>query len=1411
MPRLDQVSLERARPQPSTFVLRRFFLCLLALASWVHATGAQTVDTDLWVTNGDVRAIVQSGDNVYLGGNFSRVGPATGCGVPLDVSSAGVPSVFPKIAGSSATLAVNCVIPDGTGGWYIGGSFTSVGGFPRLNMAHIKSDLTVDQNFDPRPNSTVGAMALSGSVVYLAGDFTDLDGVLRNRLAAVDVATGDPTAWNPAPNGIVSALAVSGSVVYVGGAFTQIGGQPRLRIAAINGATGVATSWNPSADNEVHSLAVNGSIVFAGGLFITIGGQPRPYLAAIDALTGAATGWDPPCDNDVRFMVVGGSQLYIAGLFSQVGGASRNGLAALDVGASLVSSWDPNPDSRVLTIVPDGPTVWVGGTFESVGGEQFGNIAKLDASTGAALDWTPILDGPVNALARGGTRIYAGGSFRSVGGVARNNLAAFQISTGSVTSWNPNSNGIVQCMALRGDSVYVGGHFTVMGGSARNRIAAVHRITGLVTPFNPNANGSVYALTAHGVAIYAGGDFTTLGGVTRNRLAAIKLDSTLFPWNPNLNGTVRAILVNSPTIYVGGTFTTVGAATRNRAAAIDSTTGTATGWDPSPNGTIVYALGLMDNRIYIAGDFTVIELQSRNRLAALNPVSGLAYSWDPSPNGPVLCLAVTSSLVYFGGSFTQVAGQSRPSLAAFEIPAGVLKSWNPTTNRTVSAIAKQDSVVFVGGAFTAVGVSPQAQIAGIEAIPEVTSISNPIGGNGGAVTVDLRGTGFRFGATAKLVRTGFADIPGTTPVVAGNGRSLTTTFDLTGKAAGLWNAIVTNPGPMASSPSLLNLYLVQAVTGPQLTVSVVGPDSIRAGVSTPFDVVIENAGNVDAVAVPLWIIGIPSNATVGLGFTSSPPPQAGGEPSWSGVPATFTAGGAQYLPLVIPRVPPGVHTRRITLSVPVTSPLFQLGAAVAPSWSNDPVFLGCLQSGGVIANPSCVGTQLAGIESYLAANPQITTMSGTGIWAKVAWQCEGAGTLAAAIAKSEQILDHLDNSIEHGTAASGCQDAMLARWRQLMVVRVVSSIDPNDKLSPQGPVSAQQAIPYSIRFENLAVAGANTQKVIISDVITQNLDLSTFTLDAVSFGSYHLSPPPGTQQFSWDVDLGPTKGIVVRIVAGFTPFTPFDRTLVWSFTSLDRITLQPLDPTSLNGFLPPNVVPPEGEGSVLFTIKPSSQAANGTQITNAATISFDGTPLTTPAVSNSLDNQAPSSNVLALGTPIGDPSFPVSWQGSGPGLRDYTVYVSQDATPYQVWRLNTTTTSGTFQPQPGGHNYSFYSVARDMTGNIETAPSSPDAQTVSTTSVGGSGIASGLRLAGAQPNPAKGVLRIGFTLPSRDPATLELIDVAGRRVLRRAVGELGPGDHVLTLGSTPQLKSGLYFVRLVQGPIVLQSRVVWMR
>ena len=72
-------------------------------------------------------------------------------------------------------------------------------------------------------------------------------------------------------------------------------------------------------------------------------------------------------------------------------------------------------------------------------------------------------------------------------------------------------------------------------------------------------------------------------------------------------------------------------------------------------------------------------------------------------------------------------------------------------------------------------------------------------------------------------------------------------------------------------------------------------------------------------------------------------------------------------------------------------------------------------------------------------------------------------------------------------------------------------------------------------------------------------------------------------------------------------------------------------------------------------------------------------------------------------------------------------------------------------------------------------------------------------LAGARPNPASGTMDVWFTLASGQAAALELYDVTGRQIARRAVGALGPGEHMVSFGRAEQLATGLYFLRLIQG------------
>jgi hypothetical protein len=107
--------------------------------------------------------ITESGGIVYVGGNFTQVGPPTGSFVAIDESTAAATLTWLGINGS-----VTAITPDDAG-----------------------------------------------------GDFTAVGDAGRNYVAALD-GNGFATAWNANLNGSINALLATGDALYAGGIFSSV-------------------------------------------------------------------------------------------------------------------------------------------------------------------------------------------------------------------------------------------------------------------------------------------------------------------------------------------------------------------------------------------------------------------------------------------------------------------------------------------------------------------------------------------------------------------------------------------------------------------------------------------------------------------------------------------------------------------------------------------------------------------------------------------------------------------------------------------------------------------------------------------------------------------------------------------------------------------------------------------------------------------------------------------------------------------------------------------------------------------------------------------------------------------------------------------------------------------------------------
>jgi subtilisin family serine protease len=75
-----------------------------------------------------------------------------------------------------------------------------------------------------------------------------------------------------------------------------------------------------------------------------------------------------------------------------------------------------------------------------------------------------------------------------------------------------------------------------------------------------------------------------------------------------------------------------------------------------------------------------------------------------------------------------------------------------------------------------------------------------------------------------------------------------------------------------------------------------------------------------------------------------------------------------------------------------------------------------------------------------------------------------------------------------------------------------------------------------------------------------------------------------------------------------------------------------------------------------------------------------------------------------------------------------------------------------------------------------------------------------LAITSVGPNPTTGPsLTIGFTIPTRGPTRLGVFDIAGRCVLRQALGTLDPGSHTVGLTTAGVLRPGIWFVQVEHG------------
>jgi hypothetical protein len=676
---------------------------------------------------------------------------------------------------------------------YVGGDFTSAGGLPVNHVARWSSATHRWYALGTGVNNRVTALALYGTHLYVGGSFNSAGGQAIQDLAMWDTLN---QIWSPVGSGVITMTSISPSVnalaiygsgnLIVGGQFESIGGVTARNIAFWNGASWLALGsglGDGTISEEVNSLAVDGTELYAGGDFATYhcvahwngfnwqglgSGTTDSSNAKVDAIAISGTnvyiaGWfDRVADsggahtvNSIAYWgadnlwhnlgtglnagaytlaVSAGGNVYVGGQFSTAGGVTTSHLAVWNG-----SNWLPvngafltqGTDANVNALFMNGTALYVGGSFVTAADADIRGIGRYDTTSGAWSGLGSSVDGSVTALAVSGTDVYLGGTFRTANGINTPGIAHLQTADGT---WSMLGSGglagcsgllfctpVVKAILVTPTDVFITGNFGSVGGVTANGIARWNKSDQawhpLGAPADPGLGCSSFGCSYSGAALaynptsgmlYVGGSFESAGGLASPNLADWNLyigwNKVYSPTAINPNGAVDALAWSGTHLYVGGAFTSPTA----KLFALNYASVTAVGSE-FPNST-VYALAADSSYVYAGGSFTNLSSSGHvARIANTNtPASAAWQSVGSGLDGTVRSLAVSGGRLAAGGDFLNAGATGVNRVALWN--GAAWSNLGSGVNNTVQAVAVDNQFVYAGGWFTTVGAAKPSSL-----------------------------------------------------------------------------------------------------------------------------------------------------------------------------------------------------------------------------------------------------------------------------------------------------------------------------------------------------------------------------------------------------------------------------------------------------------------------------------------------------------------------------------------------------------------------------------------------------------------------------------------------------------------------------------------------------------------------------
>lgn len=611
---------------------------------------------------GSVNAIERdSQGNLYLGGLFTSVGYNAGGLIALNLDTE-LPTHSAYVGG-----LVTDIEPDGSGGFYVAGTFEHADGQEVNNILRLNPDLSLDSSWSVTTDDLIYTIAVETDRILIGGFFTEVNGVARQGLAAVN-HDGEVLGFtaNLGTNEAVIDIVFTEDHIIVGGTFSEIDGVPRDNLAALTPDGDADLSWQADADNQVTRMVQYDDILYITGSFENVDSSSRIAAAALDS-EGTVLDFDPQITSGfATALAVIDDVVYIGGLFE---GLSDN-LIAWGTDNNPVSFATGDPNEQVTLIRELDGNILISGIFTEIAGDERVGMALLNkqgelqeglqtgiqAAFGYHRDEDTLLLGTITAP-----------NYQTV---RRNNLAKLT-EDGDVATWETGLDDTVDALALQSDTLYAGGEFTETDASVvRMHLAAFDPTNGeLDSNWTPQADGDVLAMIARGGELHIGGEFDNIAGSVQSHLATLDADGNFIARMPEPDGSVSTMARDGANLYIAGDFGDIDGNTRNKVAAVNSTDGDVLSWAPdlthSSMTMLVEAIDVFSGDVYLGGRFDEANGNPRNNLAAYD-TAGAPQPWNPGADDRVLSILANATGIRIGGLFDQAGGTAANQLARID-------------------------------------------------------------------------------------------------------------------------------------------------------------------------------------------------------------------------------------------------------------------------------------------------------------------------------------------------------------------------------------------------------------------------------------------------------------------------------------------------------------------------------------------------------------------------------------------------------------------------------------------------------------------------------------------------------------------------------------------------------------------------